>query len=165
MHVSSLPASDPRHFPTSASTLYPSIPHPLRFFSFLSSFPSLTLPTSTFFTLLFTSTRSPLCANMTSSVKPEVHNVSQQRHRRRTITTRSNNNNSMYRVARHNTRTWSIGAACETFPTPSLMLKRTIRTVDEGRWRRGLRLQRYSGVSAKHKFNTECTGETAQFTS
>jgi len=113
-------------------------------------------------------TYSPLYANMTSSVKPEVDNVSQQRRRKRTIATRHNNNyNSTYRVAMHNTRTWSISAACGTFHTPSLMLKKTIRTGDEGRWRRGrgLHLRRYSGVSAEHKFNTECTGETAQFSS
>jgi len=69
--------------------------------------------------------------------------------------------------AMHNTRTWFISAACEMFHTPSLMSKRTSRILDEGGWRRGrgLRLQRYSGVSAEHKFNTQCTGENAQFTS
>ena len=50
-------------------------------------------------------THSPLCASVTSSIKPEVHNVSQQRRWRRTITSRPNNNNSTYRVAMHNTVT------------------------------------------------------------
>jgi len=96
-------------------------------------------------------THSPLCANMTSSIKPEVDNVSQRR-RKRTIATRPNNN-STYRVAMHNTRTWPIGAACETFRTPSMMLKKTIRVQDEGGWRRrrGLRLRHYSGVSAEQR--------------
>ena len=82
-------------------------------------------------------THSPLCATMTSSIIPEVDNVSQQRRQRRTITTRPDNN-STYRVAMHNTKTWPISAVCGTFHTPFFMLKRTIRTGDEGRWRRML---------------------------
>jgi len=84
-----------------------------------------------------TPTHSPLCATMTSSIIPEVDNVSQQRRQRRTTATRPDNN-STYRVAMHNTKTWPISAACGTFHTPFFMLKRTIRTGDEGRWRRML---------------------------
>ena len=64
-----------------------------------------------------TPTHSPLCATMTSSIIPEVDNVSQQRRQRRTTATRPDNN-STYRVAMHNTKTWPISAACGTFHTP-----------------------------------------------
>jgi len=56
----------------------------------------------------------------------------------------------------HNTRTWPIGAACETFRTHSLMSKKTIRLGNEGGWS-GVGGAYVCGATAAYQLNESLT--------